>query len=206
MFTEYEIETMMAIPAIQEATFKLKKDFISHEAPYLDLSDHDFFSLVMMAPTVCIAMADGTISFFEERALNKKARKLSKGGYFMEKDPVVNAMKFLIKKFDVYQDKFFEVLNVAMHSSFDMSTIETSDFDELKEVSYEEYKLAVLNSPYVLIRFIVSFFLENDEDIISSKRRIGRNEYLQIIKVGEKIGLNKLPVFQMFCKTFDQKA
>ena len=206
MFTEYEIETMLAIPAIQESTSQLKKDFISNEAPYLDLTDHDFFSLVMMSPTVGIAMADGTISFFEERALNKKARKLSKGGYFMEKDPVVNAMKFLIKKFDVYQDKFFGVLNVAMHSSFDMTGIETSDFDESKDVSYEEYKRAVLNSPYVLIRFIVSFFLENDEDIISSKRKIGRNEYLQLIKIGERIGLNKLPVFQMFCKTFDQKA
>jgi hypothetical protein len=206
MFTEYEIDTMMNIPAIQEATYQLKKDFITHEAPYLDMSDHDFFSLIMMAPTIRIAMADGNISFFEERALNKKARKLSKGGYFMEKDPVVNAMKFLIKKFDAYQDKFFGVLNVAMHSSFNMERMETSTFDDTKEVSYEEYKMEVLNTPYIVIRFIVSFFLENDEDIISDKRKIGKSEYQQMISISEKVGLNKLPVFHMFCKTFDQKA
>lgn len=205
MFTEYEIESMMEIPAIQEATFELKKDFIRAEAPYLEISDHDFFSLVMMAPTVGMAMADGNISLFEELALNKKARKLSKGGYFMKKDPVVYAMKFLIKKFDNYAEKFFNVLKIAMHSSFDMGSMEKKDFDD-KHVTYAEYKNEVLNSPYILIRFIVSFFLENDEEIISSKRNIGKSEYEKMLKIGEKIGLNRLPVFQMFCKTFDQRA
>lgn len=205
MFTEYEIDTMMEIPAIQEATFELKKDFIKKEAPYLEISDHDFFSLAMMAPTVGMAMADDNISLFEELALNKKARKLSKGGYFMKKDPVVYAMKFLIKKFDDYSDKFFNVLSIAMHESFDMESIEKQDFDD-HEVTYEEYKQEVLNSPYILIRFIVSFFLENDEEIISRKRHIGKSEYEQMLKIGEKIGLVRLPVFQMFCKTFDQRA
>ena len=206
MFTEYEIDTMMEIPAIQKATFELKKDFIKNEAPYLEIADNDFFSLIMMSPTVGMAMADGKITLFEELALNKKARKLSKGGYFMKKDPVVYAMKFLISKFDTYSDKFFSVLHVAMHESFDMGSIEKQEFDDTVDVSYEEYKKAVLNSPYILIRFIVSFFLENDEEIISSKRNIGRNEYLRMLKIGEKIGLNKVPVFQMFCKTFDQRA
>lgn len=205
MFTEYEIESMMEIPEIKEATFDLKKDFIKTEAPYLEISDHDFFSLIMMAPTIGMAMADGNISLFEELALNKKARKLSKGGYFMKKDPVVYAMKFLIKKFDNYSDKFFNVLSKAMHSSFDMESIEKKDFDD-HDVSYTVYKNEVLNSPYILIRFIVSFFLENDEEIISSNRHIGKSEYLQMLKIGEKVGLNRLPVFQMFCKTFDQRA
>ncbi|MFT6867370.1 MAG: hypothetical protein ACJA08_002212 [Cyclobacteriaceae bacterium] len=205
MFTEFEIDTMMELPEIQEATFALKKEFIKNEAPYLEIEDHDFFSLIMMTPTVGMAMADGNISLFEELALNKKARKLSKGGYFMKKDPVVYAMKFLIKKFDGYSDKFFAVLKLAMHKSFDMDKLETKDFDD-HEVTYEEYKQEVLNSPYILIRFIVSFFLENDEEIISHKRHIGRSEYLQMIKIGEKIGLNRVPVFQMFCKTFDQRA
>lgn len=81
MFTEYEIASMIEIPDIHEATMALKKDFIRNEAPYLEISDHDFFSLVMMAPTVGIALANGSVSLFEELALNKKARKLSKGGY-----------------------------------------------------------------------------------------------------------------------------
>lgn len=206
MFTEYEIDTMIEIPAVLEATVALKKEFLRNEAPYLDITDHDFFSLIMMAPTVGIALADGTVSLFEELALNKKARKLSRGGYFMKKDPVVYAMKFLLKKYDIWAEKFFHVLNLAMHASFNMEEMEKADFNENEEVTYGEYKNTVLNTPYILIRFIASFFLENDENIISESRRIGRNEYLQMLKIGEQLGLNKLPVFQMFCKTFDQKA
>lgn len=206
MFTEYEIDTMVELPEVLSATQALKKDFCKTEAPYLEISDHDFFSLIMMTPTLGIALADGSVSLFEELALNKKARKLSKGGYFMKKDPVVYAMKFLLKKYDIWNEKFFSVLITAMHSSFDMHKMETQHFDHDIEVTYEEYKKEVLNTPYILIRFIASFFLENDEEIISTNRHIGRNEYLQLLKIGEQLGLNKLPVFQMFCKTFDQKA
>lgn len=206
MFTEYEIDTMVEFPEVLKATQELKKDFCKNEAPYLEISDHDFFSLIMMSPTVGMALADGTVSLFEELALNKKARKLSKGGYFMKKDPVVYAMKFLLKKFDIWSDKFFHVLKVAMDASFDMGKLDKSKFNEDMEVTYEAYKKEVLNTPYILIRFIASFFLENDEEIISSKRHIARSEYLQLLKIGEQLDLNKLVVFQMFCKTFDQKA
>lgn len=206
MFTEYEIETMVAIPEILQATQELKKDFCKNEAPYLEISDHDFFSLVMMTPTLGIALADGTVSLFEELALNKKARKLSKGGYFMKKDPVVYAMKFLLKKYDIWSDKFYHVLKVAMKTSFELDKQPTAKFTEDEEVSYMEYRQMVLNTPYILIRFIASFFLENDEEIISTNRHIGRNEYLQILKIGEQLEMHKLRVFQMFCHTFDQKA
>lgn len=205
MFTEYEIATMIELPAVREATVALKKEFCKKEAQFLEISDHDFFSLIMLSPTVGMALANGSVSLFEEIALNKKARKLSKGGYFLKKDPVEFAMKFLIKKYDTWAEKFFNVLNVAMHASFDMHALEKENYDPL-EVSYEEYKRVVLVSPYILIRFIASFFLENDEDIISSKRHIGRSEYLQMLKIGEQLGLHKVPVFKMFCKTFDQKA
>ena len=124
----------------------------------------------------------------------------------MKKDPVVYAMKFLLKKYDIWSDKFFHVLNVAMHTSFDMASMEKESFDHDKEVTTEDYRREVLDTPYILIRFIASFFLENDEEIISTNRHIGRNEYLQMLKIGEQIGIDKLPIFQMFCKTFDQKA
>lgn len=205
MFTEYEIDTMMELPDLQKATFELKKSFIRSEAPYLELSDHDFFSLVMMAPMVGIAKADGTISLFEELSLNKKARKLSRGGYFMKKDPVVYGMKFMIKKFEDWEDQFYDLLNKTMHETFNMKDLEVSD-PPIESVSYEEYKREVLITPYILIRFISSFFLENDEDIINSKRTIGRSEYNSMVRIGEKLGLNKLRIFQMFCKTFEVKG
>ena len=202
MFTEYEIETMCEIPAVQEATMALKKDFLKTEAPYLEITEHDFFSLVMMAPTVGIAMADGTISLFEEIALNKKARKLSKGGYFMKKDPVVYAMKFLIKNYYNWSDKFFSVLKVAMDNACDLSNVSQRKIDTTGKVDYKEFKKEVLNSPYILIRFIASFFLENDEDIINSDHKIGKEEYQRMTLIGEKLGLDQLVVFQMFCQTF----
>ncbi len=202
MFTEYELETMSEIPEVLDAVQSLKKGFLKTEAPYLEITDHDFFSMVMMAPTVGIALADGNISLFEEIRLNKKARKLSKGGYFMKKDPVVYAMKFMIKNYPTWCDKFFEVLKTAIEKSCDISGVNQGKIDLNEKVNYQEYKKEVLNSPYILIRFISSFFLENDEDIINSNHQIKQSEYERMIVIGEKLGLGNLMVFEMFCQTF----
>lgn len=202
MFTEYEIESMIEYPEVQEATFNLKKDFLKAEAPYLEIGDQDFFSLIIMTPTIGIAMADGNISLFEEMALNKKARKLSKGGYFMKKDPVVYAMKFLIKNYYNWSDRFFEVLKITIQAACNLEQTKKRPFDPNKEVDYKEYKKAVLESPYLLIRFIASFFLENDEDIINSNHRIRKTEHQRLLQIGEKLELDQIPVFQMFCQTF----
>ncbi len=203
MFTEYEVETMVEDQEILDATVELKKDFIRNEAPYLEISDHDFFSLVMMAPIVGIALANGSVSLFEELALNKKARKLSKGGYFMKKDPVVYAMKFLIKKYDQWEEKFFVVLRLAMSKTFDKSAL-MHQFDSGAEVTSSVYKREVLGTPYILIRFISSFFLEQDEDIINN-RSIAKVEYERLLDIGRKLELDQVPVFHMFCKTFNVK-
>lgn len=202
MFTEYEIETMLDDPEILEATKQLKIEFLKAEARYLEITEHDFFSLAMMTPTIGIAMADGKISIIEEMALNKKARKLSKGGYFMKKDPVIYAMKFLIKSYDKWDQKFYDLLNLAMRNSCKIDQIPAKDIDINVEIDYNTYKKEVLDSPYMLIRFIASFFLENDEDIINKNHKIGAEEYLRLVKVGDGLGLGKVPVFQMFCQTF----
>lgn len=202
MFTEYEAELMVENPTIQEATFELKKDFVKTEAPYLEISDQDFFSLVMMAPTVGIALANGSVSLFEELALNKKARKLSKGGYFLKKDPVVYAMKYLIKNYTVWEDKFFNVIKIAMKESFDLEGMkggaDAVEFDD------NSYKQAVMQTPYIFIRFIASFFLNEDEDIINSRSMV-QKDYEKLIDIGHKMELDKIPVYQMFTKTFKVK-
>ncbi len=202
MFTEYEIESMIEYPEVKEATTALKKDFLKTEAPYLEINDEDFFSLIIMAPTIGIAMADGKITLFEEMALNKKARKLSKGGYFMKKDPVVYAMKFLIKNYYNWSDKFMNVLKETIRVTCGLNDLDLGRPAGEGEVDYNEYRRAVLHSPYLLIRFIASFFLENDEDIINQNHKIGKEEYQRMILIGEKLELDKIPVFQMFCKTF----
>lgn len=205
MFTEYELDTMIGFPEIKEANFELKKNFIKTEAPYLEISDHDFFSLVMMTPTLGVALADGKVSLFEELALNKKARKLSTGGYFLKKDPVVYAMKFLLKNYDTWSEKFMAVLKVAIETTFHQEGMEKKTFDEEEQVDYDEYKKEVLQTPFILIRFIASFFLENDEEIISNIRHCQKNEYRRMLEIGKQLGLTEIRVFQMFCRTFEVK-
>lgn len=200
MFTEYEIETLVQNESIKAANFELKKAFIKEEAPYLEISDPDFFSLVMLAPTVGVALANGSVSLFEEMALNKKARKLSKGGYFLKKDPVVFALKYLIKKYDQWEDRFLAVIRVAMENSFDLGVLER-DFDPTLEVSHDDYRKEVLKTPYIFIRFLASFFLEEDEDIIS-ERSISKTDYWRLVEIGEKLALKKMPIFHYFCNTF----
>ncbi|MEM9340278.1 MAG: hypothetical protein AAGA66_16205 [Bacteroidota bacterium] len=202
MFTEYELETLAEIPEVLDAVKSLKKEFLKVEAPYLEITEHDFFYMVMMAHTVGIALADGKISLFEEIGLNKKARKLSKGGYFMKKDPVVYAMKFMIKNYHNWSDKFYGVLKIAIEKSCDLSSVNQGKIDINEKVNYQEYKKEVLNSPYILIRFIASFFLENDENIINDNHQIKKSEYQRMILIGEKLGLDNLVVFEMFCQTF----
>lgn len=204
MLTEYEIETMLENPPIMEATQRLKKEFVKTDAPYLEISDHDFFSLVMLAPTVGVALANGSVSLFEELNLNKKARKASKGGYFLKKDPTVHAMKFLLKNYDKWEPRFFEVLKVALDSSFHIEKLKVTTSME-EEVSYDDYKREVLHSPYIFIRFLSSFFLQDDESIFQ-KRSIGKTDYQRLLEIVEKLDLHQIPVVHKFCKTFKVKA
>ncbi len=203
MFTEYEIDTMVENQAILEAAQALKKEFVKKEAPYLEISDHTFFSLIMLAPTVGIALANGSVSLFEELALNKKARKLSKGGFFMKRDPVVDAMKFLIRSYDHWEDKFFDVIKLTMQELFNKKELE-GHFDSNTQFDYEKYKLEVLKMPYIFIRFLSSFFLEDDENIITY-RNINKTDYGRLVEIGKKLGFDKVPLFHLFIQTFKVK-
>jgi hypothetical protein len=203
MFTESEVETLSELEKIKTASFELKKDFIKTEAPYLEISDADFFSLILLAPTVGVAMADDSLSFWEEMALNKKARKLSKGGFFLKKDPIVFALKYLIDKYDVWEDKFLAVIRIAMETSFDIKSLE-ENFDVNATVTQDEYKIEVLKCPYILIRFISSFFMDQDESIFG-ERQLSAVDHQRMVDIGEKLELHKIPVFNHFCKTFTIK-
>ena len=196
MFTEYEIETLVAIEEVQEANLELKKDFIKNEAPYLEISDADFFSLVMLTPNVGVALANGSVSLFEEMALNKKARKLSKGGYFLKKDPVVFALKYLIKNYEEWEEKFLKVIRIAMETSFDIKSLE-KDFDHSEKVSFEVYKKEILKTPYIFIRFLSAFFMEDEDDIVNSFS-LSETDHRELVDIGQKLGLENIPVYQYF--------
>lgn len=201
MFTENEIATLIEIPEVLDATIKARDNFKANQVEYLDIIDHDFLSLVMMAPSVGLALANGSVSLFEELALNKMARKMSKGGYFLKIDPVCHGMKFLIDDYDKWELSFFEVIKVAMSETIDKKSLSVTDStkDERAIISFARDLMGV---PYVLVRFMSSFFLHDEVEIVDS-RPISRVEFDKIVDIGNKLELNDLHVFKSFCNTFE---
>ncbi|MEP2771962.1 MAG: hypothetical protein ABJH05_07420 [Fulvivirga sp.] len=198
MFSENEIAIMIEIPEVLDAVTELRKDFITNEANFLEISEHDFLSLVMMTPTVGIAKSNGSISLFEELALNKMARKMSKGGFFMKVDPVAHAMKFLIKNFEPWEEKFIEVIKICMRSTFNLEDLKR------EKVDGDSFGIAVMHTPYLFVRCLSSFFLHDDSDIVE-ERQISSVEFDKVKDIGKKLGLSDYPIFKAFCKTFEVK-
>ena len=114
MFTENEIDALVSDQKIGDITEAMKIAFIEDCAPYLEITNHDFMSLAILTPTIGVALSNGSVSLIEEMTLNKKARKLSKGGYWMKKDQVIIAMGYLIENFDEWADKYLDYLKVIM--------------------------------------------------------------------------------------------
>lgn len=203
MFTENEIATFLEIPDIGESVQKAKAEFKSKQAEYLDLSDHDFLSLIMMTPTVGIALANGNISLFEELALNKMARKMSKGGYFLKIDPVTHGMKFLIKSYETWEPLFLEVIKTSMYKVVKMEEIVDVDKVYVEETAHSlSHELMYL--PYIFVRFLTSVFLSKEYDI-TVPRTILKSELEKIIDIGNKLGIGDLHFFHAFCNTFKVK-
>lgn len=203
MFTENEIATMLEIPEVLEATLATKENFKSTQVEFLDIIDHDFLSLIMMTPTVGMALANGSVSLFEELALNKMARKMSRGGYFLKIDPVASAMKFLIKDYEKWELPFFEVIKVCMAHTYDLQRILEIE-KSFDEVSVKSFSRELMNMPFIFVRFLTSFFLHDEIEIVD-EHGISKVEYDKIVHIGHNLGIDDLHVFKCFCKTFTIK-
>lgn len=203
MFSENEIATMIEIPAIKDATIEIKKKFIESEANMLDISDHDFLSLIMMTPAVGVALANGSISLFEELALNKMARKMSKGGYFLKVDPVAHAMKFLVKNYEAWKDGFYNVIRISMANTFDMTRLAEMKGNDLED-PVKAFALDLMNVPYIFVRFLSTMILNDESDIVE-ERSISKVEFNEIMNIGKILGMSEIPVFESFSKTFQVK-
>jgi len=203
MFSENEIATILEIPEVLDATIAAKEEYRTKQVEYLDIIDHDFLSLIMMTPTVGIALANGSVSLFEELALNKMARKMSKGGYFLKVDPVVHGMKFLINDYNTWELPFFEVIKVAMDHTFDREAIKKWD-KQFQEESAHSFSKELMHMPFIFVRFLTSFFLHDEAEIVEV-RGISKVEFDKIKDIGYKLKLDELRVFRSFCKTFEVK-
>lgn len=195
MFTENEIDALIKNEEILQSTLKLKTDFIDNAAPFLELSDHDFLSLVILTPSLGIARANNSISLMEEMALNKKARKYSKGGYFMKLDPVVNAMSLLIKKYDDWEDKFLDHLKHIGDLMLDKEALRKSKVASA-DVSDEEYCFEVLKAPFMLVRMVGSFLNNSENDDLSVERKVLKVEYDSIVEILTKLDLIDIPLVE----------
>ncbi len=198
MFNESEIALLLENSDLSQKVGELKKAFRKKSAHYLDISDHDFFSLLMLTPCIGLVMADGKISLSEELSLNKKARALSKGGYFMQKDPVVDAMKYLIRHFVEWEEEFYAIVKEAISTIVEDKGLKSL---EPAQYSHEEFSRLICKAPALFNHYLATFFLKNEKKLLE-KRKIKSSELEKIRHEGEKVGLGDLPIFHLFCETF----
>ncbi len=200
MLTERELVTIMEDQEVLDATMILKADFVSTEAEFLNISDDDFISLVLLAPSVGVALANGSISLYEELSLNKKARRLSRGSYFLKKDPIVHALQFLIRNFDKWEGRFYDLIRLVMFSTFKKNQIILQTLRN-PEASTGDLGRDMLNAPYIFVKFITFLFMEEEQDVMQ-QRSISQIEYAKIVEIGQKLDIDSVPAFQLFCQTF----
>ncbi|MBK6266404.1 hypothetical protein JKA74_15270 [Marivirga sp. S37H4] len=198
MFSEAEIAIIIKDEEIDKIVDQLKQDFITNEAPYMEISNHDFLSLILLSTDVGKKMANKHVSFSEEMSLQKKARKYSKGGFFLSSDPVVDGLKFLLKNFDAWEDKFYAAINKCSKVLF-----RSDDLQLINDKSID-FETKVMYSPYLLIRFISSLFLERDEDILNPGT-IKKVEFDKLTEIGSKIGLSDYLIFNEFMAKYELK-
>jgi len=197
MFTENEVHSLLNHLGVFEEITKLKQQFIDEEAEFLEIEEHDFLSLILLTPSIGIALSNGSVSLFEEMALNKKARKLSKGGYWMKTDPVVFAMEHLIKGYDKWSPVFYAFIKELMENTVDVSALHSSSF-KIEDVNDSNQCVEVLRAPFIIIRFLTSFFMNDEEEDILAERKIAKIEYDRVNEIAEQLGLKDLPVFQIY--------
>jgi len=201
MFTENEVAAIISKEEVRQKVIELRKDFLKSEAQYFEINEHDFLSLMIMTPTIGIALANGSVSLFEEMALNKKARKLSLGGYLLKKDPVVVGMGFLIKAYDTWNQDLSDILWTLIDKESLIG--ETNQIEESS--TNHEYGLIGLNMPFLFIRCLTSFFMSDEDEDIVKERTVSKVE-LEVIKdIASKLGFDQIPFFQKFVTTFKSK-
>lgn len=204
MITDSEFVALMNDKKVLTATLDLKREFLTSEMDFVELGDDDFVALVFLAPTVGIALANGTISLYEQLILNNKARKLSRGSYFLKKDPVLKGLRFLIENFSTWEDKFYSLIKLVIHSSLKRNPFIYDALKNEKSLS-GDLKIDMLNAPYVFIKFLSFIFLEEEDDLMND-RIISNVEHKKVLDIAKKLDLAEIPLFKIFWDTFEVKS
>ncbi len=203
MISDSEFIALMNDREVLETTMKLKKDFISAEFDFIELGDDDFVALVFLAPTLGIALSNGTISLFEHLILNNKARKLSRGSYFLKKDPVLKGLEYLVEHFARWEKPFYQLIKQVLFSSLKKSPAMHELLRGEQSVT-GNFQVDVLNAPYIFVKFLAFLFVEEEDDLMN-ERTISRIEHEKILDIAQHLSIAELPLFKEFWESFDVK-
>lgn len=201
MLNESELSILLQNQSVREPLDTLRSQFFSVYTEIRPLDEKDFFALTLLAPSIAIALANGSISLFEELSLTKKARMLSRQeDVFRANDPLLAALKQLTKDFQRWENSFYEAIQTAMYSSLKKNDSIWKLLHEEKSIS-NNWKNDALNAPYILVKFLVLLFLE--EEKINTTPLLSQLEYKKLLEIGAKLELTKFPIFTSFCNVFD---
>ncbi|GJM30439.1 MAG: hypothetical protein DHS20C17_30740 [Cyclobacteriaceae bacterium] len=199
MLTENEVAQLLEIPEVKNVVQQLHHSFILEEPNLKSISVHDFFSGLLLSPSVALAQVDGTTSLFEELSLNKKARRFSKGGFLLQHDPVVKMIIHLQSSFTIWEQRFL----TALHKIVSVVVPEISH-DSTTPNGNGASDNSFMHSSYILVRLLETFFLPVGEEI-TNKRRVSNLEYQKISSIAEVLQLSSVGSFKNFIRTFEVK-
>ncbi|MBB6461560.1 hypothetical protein [Flammeovirga kamogawensis] len=200
MITGSELITLVRDNDFFNEMTKLKKDFLKIDPNFMDLSDDDFISIILISPSIGITLANGSVSHYEEITLRRKARKLSRRSFFQKNDPLAPALKYLSYNFTEWEHRFYELIKITMHSSLKANNVILETLKNPESLT-GDLKRDILNAPFIFVKFISFLFMEEDDDLLN-ERSITEVELDKIKEIGSVLEIDNVPVFQVFCNSF----
>lgn len=201
MLNQRELNILLEEPQTTKDLEALRIEFVKKAPQNQKISNMDFISLVLLTPSLGIALAHGKISFFEELSLNKKVRTLSNKSKLLKNDALFYALRYLKNNFSDWEDNFYQLIKLILYSSLKKNSLIWDTFQQ-QNASTNDLQIDILNAPYIFVKLMTFLFLE-DGETFNNKRSIAKTEYEKIVEIGEKLELNNVPLFQQFCNGFD---
>ncbi|MCC5944423.1 MAG: hypothetical protein JJT94_05765 [Bernardetiaceae bacterium] len=201
MLTESEINVLLNEEHFANTTQNLKAQFQKAAALEEELSYNDFFVLMMVMPSISIALANGKISIFEEISIFRKAQQLSRRKKIEKEDVLYQALTYLTSNFKEWETPFYTQIKNILYVSLQANP-KLWAYIQSEDSVTGDYHKDLLNAPYILLKLIKFLFLEEEQELVG-KHLISRSEHETIQKIGQTIDLHKIPLFQFFMASFD---
>ncbi len=191
MLSEQEVGLLIEIPEVMRAVEELRQPYLKKSGCDM-ISRHDFFAGMLMIPIIDMALTDGNIGLAEELALNKKARRLSKGGFFIRQDPVVKMVELLVQQWEQWRDPMYQHLKEVI------KTVMTHQIES--DLQGKEMFKIMISSPYILVKILETFFLAEGDRLIDHNVELSLEEYHKLEEIAYKLSFDDNELFKAFLK------